>query len=225
MSRSYYMLVTSLPHLPHFLKAERLPINPQKLRKRKSMLDPEDDTDIQRALDLLQWRRHPLSRTDREIDGRFREAMEKTRNVALRDFIDYLMAERSVMAGLRRKVNDDGPPAAGTPCGVGGWDRVIRSRWEREDFGLGHLFPWVSRARQFLTEGNSLELEKLLMDEAWRRLSRIAEARPFGFEALIAFAFKWDILARWLSHSSEESASAFTTLVQEVIGEQQPQYA
>ena len=71
MSRSYYMLVTSLPHLPHFLKAERLPINPQKLRKRRSMLDPEDDTDIQRALDLLQWRRHPLSRTDREIDGRF----------------------------------------------------------------------------------------------------------------------------------------------------------
>jgi hypothetical protein len=63
------------------------------------------------------------------------------------------------------------------------------------------------------------------MDEVWRRLSRIADARPFGFEALIAFAFKWDILVRWLSRSSELSVSAFTTLVQEVIGEQQPQYA
>ena len=225
MGRSYYMLVASLPHLPHFLKAERLPINPQQLSRRRSMLDPEDDADIERALNLLQWRRHPLARTDREIDGLFREAMEKTRNSALRDFIDYLMAERSVMAGLRRKAKGDGPPAAGEPCGVGDWDRVIRSRWEREDFGLGNLFPWIPRARQLLVGGEILELEELLMDEVWRRLSRIADARPFGFEALIAFAFKWDILVCWLSRSSEQSISAFTTLVQEVIGEQQPQYA
>ena len=225
MARSYYMLVASLPHLPHFLKAERLPINPQTLRKRRTMLDPGDDADIERALDLLQWRRHPLTRTDREIDARFREAMEKTRNPALKNFIDYLMAERSVMAGLRRKAKGGGPPSAGEACGVGDWDRVIRSRWEREDFGLGRLFPWVSRARQLLAGGDPVELEKLLMDEAWRRLSRIAEARPFSFDALFAYAFKWDILARWLSRSSEESASAFTTLVQEVIGEQQPKYA
>ena len=225
MGRSYYMLVASLPHLPHFLKAERLPINPQKLRKRRTMLDPGDDADIERALNLLQWRRHPLTRTDREIDGQFREAMEKTRNLALRDFIDYLMTERSVMAGLRRKVKGDGPPSAGEPCGVGDWDRVIRSRWESEDFGLGYLFPWIPRARQLLSEGDPVELEKLLMDEAWRRLSRIAEARPFAFDALIAYAFKWDILARWLSRNSDQSASAFTTLVQEVIDEQQPQYA
>jgi hypothetical protein len=205
MSRSYYMLVASLPHLPHFLKAERLPINPQQLSRRRSMLDPEDDADIERALNLLQWRRHPLARTD--------------------SFIEYLMAERSVMAGLRRKAKGDGPPAAGEPCGVGDWDRVIRSRWEREDFGLGNLFPWIPRARQLLVGGEILELEELLMDEVWRRLSRIADARPFGFEALIAFAFKWDILVRWLSRSSELSVSAFTTLVQEVIGEQQPQYA
>jgi hypothetical protein len=225
MGRSYYMLVASLPHLPHFLKAERLPINPQKLRKRRTMLDPGDDADIERALNLLQWRRHPLTRTDREIDGQFREAMEKTRNSALRDFIDYLMAERSVMAGFRRKVKGDGPPSVGEPCGVGDWDRVIRSRWEREDFGLGNLFPWIPRARQLLAEGDPLELEKLLMDEAWRRLSRIAEARPFAFDALFAYAFKWDILARWLSRNSDQSALAFTTLVQEVIDEQQPQYA
>lgn len=225
MGRSYYMLVASLPHLPHFLKAERLPINPQKLRRRRSMLDPGDNADIERALNLLQWRRHPISRTDREIDGQFREAMEKTRNPALKNFIDYLMAERSVMAGLRRKAKGLGSPAGDEICGVGSWDRVIRSRWEREDFGLGSLFPWVSRARQFLADGSSLELEKLLMNEAWQRLSRIAEARPFAFDALFAFAFKWDILARWLSRNSEQSISAFTTLVQEVIVEQQPQYA
>lgn len=225
MGRSYYMLVASLPHLPHFLEAERLPLNPQRFRRRRNMLAPEDDADLERALDLLLWRRHPLTRSDREIDDQFRLAMEHTRNAALRDFIAYLMAERSVMAGLRRKVRGMGLPAAGDYCGVGDWNRIIRGRWEREDFGLGHLFPWIAAARQFLAAGDIMELEKLLQNEAWKRLSRIAEAKPFGFEAVFAYGFKWQILARRLSFSAEKSAEVFTKMVQEVISEQQPEYA
>jgi hypothetical protein len=222
MGRAYYMLVASLPYLPHFLAAERAPITPQKLAKRRLMLDPEDDAELERALKLLQWRRHPLSRNDREIDLQFRTAMEKTRNASLREFIEFLMAERSVMAGLRRKAKGLGLPPPGILCGVGDWDGIIRRRWEQDDFGLQWLFPWISRARELLAEGDFLGLNKLLKGEAWNLLGRIAERRPFGFEALFAYAFKWDILTRWLSFSEERSAAAFSDLAGEITGEWQP---
>jgi hypothetical protein len=224
MARSYYMLIASLPHLPHFTRAERLPINPERLRWRRSALAPADAAELERALDLLQWRRQPPTRSDAEIDRLFRILLQRTENAALRSFVDHRMGERSVMAALRRKQRGLGQPPADEICGVGRWDGLLKRRWDREDFGLAALFPWLGRARQLLAEGNALGLEELLMDVLWTRLSRIEEGRPFGFEAVFAYVFKWDILNRWLSHDRKEATAAFERLVEEAIGEKELVY-
>lgn len=219
MGQSYYMLIASLPHLPHFTRAERLPINPQRLKWRRAILDPEDAAQLDRAVDLLAWRRQPAGRGDAETDRLHRRLMQEVANDALRSFADYLMGTRSVMAALRRKERGLGLPAAGEICGVGRWDALLKSRWDREDFGLAPLYPWLGRARQLLADGDALGLEKLLMDAHWTRLSRIEESRPFGFEAVFAYVFKWDILDRWLSHDGVRATAAFEQLVEEAIGE------
>jgi hypothetical protein len=215
------MLIASLPYLPHFTRAARLPINPQRLRWRRSALHPEDAAQLDGALDLLQWRRQPRTRTDAEIDRRFRSLLQRTSNAALREFLDFRMGERSVVAALRRKQRGLGPPSEGEICGVGRWDVILRRRWDREDFGLA-AFPWAGRARRLLAEGSALALEELLMDAIWARLSRIEESRPFGFEAVFAYAFKWDILDRWLSYDGRGATAVFKRLVEEAIGEQAP---
>jgi hypothetical protein len=172
----------------------------------------------------LQWRRQPPTRSDAEIDRLFRILLQRTENAALRSFVDHRMGERSVMAALRRKQRGLGQPPADEICGVGRWDGLLKRRWDREDFGLAALFPWLGRARQLLAEGNALGLEELLMDVLWTRLSRIEEGRPFGFEAVFAYVFKWDILNRWLSHDRKEATAAFERLVEEAIGEKELVY-
>jgi hypothetical protein len=221
LATQYYMLVASLPHLPHFLRADRVPINPQRLRWRRSALEAQDAADLDLAIDLLHAPRHPRARSDAQVDAQFRRALDRIRNEPLREFVDRTMGERSVLAALRRKALRLAPPKDDERCGVGRWDGLIRSRWDREDFGLAALFPWIPQAKTLLSQGQAMELEKLLMEAMWRRASRIAESDPFGFPAVFAYVFKWDILTRWLSRNAERAAQRFKQLVDEVIHEQQ----
>jgi hypothetical protein len=221
MATQYYMLVASLPHLPHFLKAERLPLNPQRLRWRRSSLEALDAADLEMAISLLHAPRHPRARSDAQIDAQFRRAMDRIRSERLREFVDRTMGERSVLAALRRKALQLPAPKDGERCGVGRWDGLIRGRWDREDFGIAPLFPWIPQAKSLLAQGQAVDLEKLLMEAMWRRASQIAEADPFGFPAVFAYVFKWDVLTRWLSHNADRAAQRFKQLIDEVIHEQQ----
>jgi hypothetical protein len=108
---------------------------------------------------------------------------------------------------------------------VGPWLPLIKSGWDRSDLGLGHLLPWIAEADQHLASGNALELERLLMGAVWTRLGRIAERSPFGFEPVIAFVFRWDILQRWLSYDAAQGKIRFQELVAEVTREQQQLFA
>jgi hypothetical protein len=216
--RSYYMLVASLPHLPHFTRAERLPINPQRLGWRRNALHPDDAAELERILDLWHWRRRALTLSDHEVDRRFRLLLQRTTSPTLRALVDHRMGEESVVAALRRRQRGLAAPAADERCGIGRWDRLVRTRWERDDFGLGAAFPWMARARQCLSEGNALGLEELLMDTLWRRLSWMQDAQPFAFEAIVAYVLKWDVLDRWLSNDPARAKGAFQGLVEEALG-------
>ncbi len=49
-SREYYTLVASLPALPYFEKAQRLPINEVRLWQRMGMLEPDDHLIVQKLI-------------------------------------------------------------------------------------------------------------------------------------------------------------------------------
>ena len=56
------------------------------------------------------------------------------------------------------------------------------------------------------------------MSVVWTRLGHVAESAPFGFEAVFAFAFKWDIATRWLSYQPAAAATRFGELVKNALG-------
>lgn len=224
MSNMYYMLIASLPHLPHFTRAERLPINPQRLRWRRAVLEPEDARDLDRAISVLQWQPGDLTRTDSAFDQQFRACLQHTRNHALREYLDYRMGLRSALAGLRRKHRGLPPPSKDDRCGIGRWALIICQRWDTTDFGLSALYPCLPRVRELLHDGRAAELEKLLMSVLWARLSLIEDQHPFAFEAVFAYIFKWDILARWLAHNPVQATQTFQSLVQEILHEQSIRY-
>lgn len=226
MSRTtYYTLVSSLPQLPHFEAAAWLPLSRKRLDERLSMLSEQDAQQLRSAEDLIKWQRQPITRTDEQMAEQYRKLMPTITDPALREIVEYRMAQRSALVALRRRELGLGAPAADEIWGVGPWVKLMTSSWESEDLGLGHLVPWIGEAAQLLEAGDALRLERLLMGAVWTRLGRIADRSPFGFEPVIAFVFRWDILQRWLSYNAELAKTRFQELVAEVTREQQQLFA
>jgi len=226
MARStYYTLVASLPQLPYFDGAGWLPLSRKQLDQRLTMLSAEHARQLRSAEWLVEWHRQPITRTSEQVAAQYRKLMPEISDPSLRDFVEYRMAQRTALVALRRRRLGLPPPAGDEIWGVGPWLRLVLACWDRNDLGLGHLLPWIEEASNLLDSGAAMELERLLMAAVWERLGRLAERSPFGYEQVIAFVFRWDILQRWLSYNAETGKRRFQELVAEVTREQQQLFA
>ena len=63
LRRQYIALIASLPPLPPFDRAERLPINEDRLAVLLRMLEGEDLAMVERVASFLAWQRQPMERT------------------------------------------------------------------------------------------------------------------------------------------------------------------
>ena len=222
---TYYTLVSSLPKLPYFERAEWLPLSQKQLDQRLSMLTPEHAVQLRLAEDLVKWQRQPITRTSEQVIRDYKRLLPQLTHPALYEFIEYRMTQRTALVALRRRRRGLGPPAADEAWGVGPWVRRIPGAWDRADLGLGQMLPWIDEASKLLEAGDANGLERLLMDAVWTRLGRIAERTPFGFEPVFAFFFRWDILQRWLSYDAEAGKTRFQELISEVTREHQQLFA
>lgn len=220
--RSYITLVSSLPALPRFDQAERLPINRERLDTRLRMLEPDDRALVERTASFLAWQRQPVERTDGEVVAVFKGMSDIGGDYhALMSMVEARMYERTIMAALRRRHRGMGVPAAGELWGVGAWVPHIERNWDQPDFKLAGIFPWIPEARGYLEQGATLELERLLMTVVWNNVDRLPQKDPFDFDVVLAYLFKWDILNRWLSYERAAARTRFDELVTEVMGERE----
>lgn len=219
MATRYYQLVSALPPVPYFRRAGRLPMSRRRLDQRLGLLDPLDREDLLLADALLAWSRQPVSRTTVELADAYDRAMTRIRNEALKRILGFRMNMRTVLVALRLRRRGEGPPDG--LWGLGPYVRMIESRWGDPAFGLVAVFPWAPEAATYLDRGDAMELEGLLMDQSWKRLTQEAEQAPFGFEQVFEFVFKLDILARWLSYDAKEARGSFEQLILEVTREHQ----
>jgi len=217
--RRYYQLVASLPALPDFRQTKLLPLSRRRLEERLSLLHADDLEELMRAERLVSWHRQPVSRTTEEIVAMYDDVVAHNRTRALRDIVDFRMNMRTVMVALRLRRQGRAAPCG--RWGTGPYTRMIKSRWTEAEFGLGAVFPWIPEAQAFLDQGDAMELEKLMMGQSWKKLSQISDAHPFGFEQVFAFAYKWDILHRWLSYDADTARDRFEELILEVTSDHQ----
>ncbi len=93
----YYTLVASLPRLPHFTQAEWLPLSRKQLEQRLSMLSESHSLQLGLAEELVKWQRQPITRTSEEVALSYRRVMDKVTDPALREFVEFRMAQRSAL--------------------------------------------------------------------------------------------------------------------------------
>ncbi|MEM6531660.1 MAG: DUF2764 domain-containing protein [Myxococcota bacterium] len=221
MARDYFTLVASLPRLPHFERSEWLPLSRKQIDQRLSMLDPIDARQLKIAEGLVRWQNQPITRSVPQMLTQYRLLMETASQEGLREFVQIRMTQRSALVALRRRRRGLGPPVEGEVWGLGPHVRRIAAGWDRPDLGISGLIPWVERADQLLESRDARELNRLMMDSVWQRLSRLGDRRPFGFEQVVSFVFRWDILQRWLAYDASAAKTRFTELIREVTREHQ----
>jgi hypothetical protein len=216
-TREYYTLMASLPALPYFERASRLPINEVRLRKRMEMLDGDHQIMVKKIIQLIAWERQPMERTDRDVTRLYGEIEGLTHNYPLIwTMIEQGMSQRTVLAALRRRMKGTGPPGKHERWGVGPWLDHIIHHWNHPDFMLGLVFPWITKARPLLDGGQALELQRLLLKENWKNATQVSEKNPFAFEAVIAYLSRWGAISTWLGNDAVAAGSRFNTLVLEV---------
>jgi hypothetical protein len=53
----------------------------------------------------------------------------------------------------------------------------------------------------------------------WHSIEYITQGSEFGFEAVLAYLFKWYVLRQWICHDKEAAKTRFQELVVEVMDE------
>ena len=218
-SHQYYMLMASLPALPRFDQAERLPINRERLTGRQTMLKPEDGELVECAADFLAWFRQPATRSDTEMVASYERMAGIIEERGLWPLFELPINLRTIMAALRRRHGGRAALKAGELWGVGPLVSHIQRHWDDPDFKLGAVYPWVPQVRTYLEKGAGLDLERFIMGLVWDRFDRQVPGGPFGIEALVAYLFKWCILQQWLTYDKEDARERFGELVAEVVDE------
>ncbi len=213
----YYAIAASLPALPRFDRARRLPITRRQLDMRLAMLADADRRSVDDLERFLEWQHHPVDEDNRTILAAYEALLEKTDNAILREMMIHRMNLRTIMAALRRRQSVGGPPAPGEIWGVGRWVRHIEANWSDPHLGLSAAQPWVTHAAELLAAGESLELERLLMGLVWDYLTQLTEMRPFSLELVLGYVFKWDILSRWLAYNESEARDRLEELASDAI--------
>jgi hypothetical protein len=213
----YYDLIASLPHLPRFDHAERLPITPLRLEQRLRRLRLEHAEQLSRTRPLVRWRPERLTeQTDVALAAAYQRVMDSRLDEPLREYVAFLMTQQTLLAALRRKQAGLAPPVDSSRWGVGPRKHHIRTHWDAPYFGLKHVYPWWPEAWEHLAAGDAMALERLLLDLNWQGLTRAAEQSMFGFQAVVAFVLKWDMLRAWLQCDAVRAKIRFTALVDKV---------
>jgi len=215
----YFTLLASLPHLPRFDRATRLPITRERLDARLAWLRPEDARSVRQAEQFLEWQRQPLERSDAQVLTEYDALRGKLRRPALRRMIEFRFGLRVVMSALRRRHAESSAPMPGERWAPAEWSARIARNWGEPDFGLAARCPWLPRARALLEQGEAVALERLLMGLVWDHLGEVGRGHYFDLDALLVYLLRWDILDRWLRAQPAAAAARIDRLVAEALAE------
>ncbi len=212
MATPYYTLITSLPRMPALFEAQRLPISPERLAKRLEMLDALEVALLDRILDLLLWDKQMPIRTDREMLAKA-DLLTLTSFPSIMAVVSWFTDVRTILTALRRRHRDPVPPAKGAVWSLGRWTEHLLRHWEQPEFGLERHLPWLSQMRVLWEAGESLAVERMLLDLKWKRLLEAAEQHSFDFEAVVYYVLRWHLLGRWLRYNGTAALARFDDLV------------
>lgn len=216
---AYIMLLSSLPRPEALFLAKRPPLSRLKLDRRLRVLAPEDAEVLRLLEHAFSWAALPITMSDEEIVTRMRATMAQIENELVQLIVRDRLEIRTCVAALRRRHRGEQAPPPGTVWGYGRWVSHIARNWTEATFRLDGVFPWLREADKLLKAGDTMALQRLVLQQAWKNVTRHAGEHEFDFEAVLIYVVKWSIVDRWVRYNSEEAGKRFQELTDEGLGE------
>lgn len=211
------MLLSSLPHLPHFERATQLPIGPQGLAARLQMLSATDQGRLQRMTDLLSWTLPGAASGRTELPARIAAWMSQEPDTAVHGLVQHHLWRLALLIALRHKHAQATAPAARLLDLLGPWAPSVRHRWAESLFGLGARLPWLAQVRQHMLDGQALALQEAIDRALWAEADDLRRSQGVSGSAVLAYALQWRVLKRWLDHDPAVAASRLRQLSQAAL--------
>lgn len=210
---SYYTLISALPRLPRDFESAEVPITAATLRKRLSMLNPDERSVIQQLSDFFRWDRQPPDRTDAEIRATHQRLVTEIKNPLVARLVNHRIEMRTLVAAVRcQRAGLPVPILPELPLSV--W---IYRHWDQPNFRLSTRFEWLPRFCQALDEHQPQQAKRHLFTELWKLWSRLDQQYHFSFESVVLYLARWEILSRWASQDASRGEQRFNDLVDEIL--------
>jgi hypothetical protein len=155
----------------------------------------------------------------------FYEEMASSENEFLREWYDFDVSLRNVIAGINLRkglthieaiaTERDHPPLLTIVGRATAAEAVLKST--APDFGLSGEYPWVEKVLA-LAAGGLTAMEKGLDDLRWETLNELTAYSLFDIEVVAAFTQKIIIVERWMKLEPEEGRARLDKLVKEMMG-------
>ena len=181
------------------------------------MLLPHDQLLMSRLWDSVLWSSIPLATDDEWLVIRFQRLLAEVDDPQLCLWLHWRMDVRTVLAALRRRQSGQSAPAGTKLWGLGNLPLMIARNWNQPGFGLLGRFPWLAEAEQLLSDGESLALEKCVLQQVWNYYDRCQPQQENGFAAVFLYVSRWDICHRWSSYDHQHGLKRFDQLVAESV--------
>jgi hypothetical protein len=215
----YVMLMSALPSHKRLFTEKQTPISRLRLERRLSMLSDDHRQMLSEIEQLAQWDYLSHERSDHELVHAARDFIETLPDETLKQLVTHRLELRSIIAALRRRKKGLPAPDLNEAWGIGPWVGVISRNWRDPLFNLAQPFPWIAQAVKLFEQGNSLGLERLLLERHWRELDRQSEGHYFDFVAVVIYLLKWDITARWSQFNGDKADHRFERLLNEGLSD------
>jgi hypothetical protein len=214
-SHRYAMLLSSLPYHGPLFAARVTPLSRIRLRERLSLLEDQDRQDLDAVSELLDWYRHPVQKSDAEIIALAKQIVPALKSSFARELLVWRLEMRTVVAALRRRQQGKDIKAVDREWGYGRWLKHIQQYWNEPYFRLEGVYPWLPEAATFMDRGDSVGMERLLLEEIWKHLQRLEDGHVFDFERVLIYLFRWDLVGRWTAANGEAAEARYAVLVEE----------
>lgn len=214
---AYTMLIASLPRHSALFAATRTPINRVKLERRLRVLAPEDRAILGRVESVMQWRHLSMSLDDAGFLAQVRTALQQIENETLRLVIRDRLEIRTCVAALRRRQRGETAAPRGA-WGFGRWLGHMARNWNEPAFRLEGVFPWLREAERLMRARETIQLERLILQQVWTNLARHGSGHEFDFEAVVIYVLRWNVIERWTQYDGAAAVARFDALVEAALG-------
>jgi hypothetical protein len=214
-SHRYVMLLSSLPYHGPLFSATVTPLSRIRLEERLSLLEPDDRREVAAIAKLLDWYYHPVQKSDEEIVRLAKKVMSELKYPFSRELLTWRLEIRTVIGALRRRQQGKDITAVDREWGYGRWLSHIRKYWQEPYFRLERVYPWLPDAAKFMDRGESIAMERLLLEVVWNYLQKMEDGHIFDFGQVLIYLLRWDQVGRWTVANGEAAEARYVALLEE----------